>query len=122
MDGNFISDTQKASFEKIYGDSVEKLDELRWFWVSGVQSFLPKQRYYNYPYVYGQLFAFAMYNFYRQDPIEFVPKFKQLLKAGGSISCAEAGTIIGVDISSSTFWQTGMNLFAEFLEQLKELL
>jgi len=122
LDGNFISETFITSQEKLFGDTVELPDEMRWLWGAGIHSFLPKQRYYNYPYVYGQLFAFELYNLYRQDPIEFIPKFKQLLKAGGSISCAEAGIIMGVDISSSAFWQTGMNLFSEFLEQLKKLL
>jgi oligoendopeptidase F len=63
-----------------------------------------------------------LYNLYRQDPVEFVPKFKLLLKAGSSISCAEAGSLMGVDISSSTFWQTGINIFADFIVQLKELI
>ena len=122
LDGNFIAETWITSQEKIFGDTVELTEEWGWIWGVPKHNFLPKPRFYNYPYVYGQLFAFALYSLYRQDPIEFVPKFKQLLKAGGSISCAEAGTIMGVDISSSAFWQTGMNLFAEFIRQLKELL
>jgi len=66
-------------------------------------------RYYNYPYVYGNLFVFALYNQYKKNPEAFIPRFKNMLRAGSSVSCVDTGKLMGLDTSSMDFWQEGID-------------
>ena len=84
--------------------------------------FIPNYRYYNYPYVYAQLFVFAMYRLYKEQGKEFVPKLKALLGAGSSKSPRELAAEIGFDITKEDFWQKGIDQFAEFIKMFEETL
>jgi oligoendopeptidase F len=83
---------------------------------------LANQRFYNYPYVFAQLFVFALYRLYKEQGKSFIPKLKALLSAGSSKSPRELGTELGFDITSEAFWQKGMQQAEEFVEMLQKTL
>jgi len=83
--------------------------------------FIPNFRFYNYPYVYAQLFVYALYQIYKKEGKEFVPKFKKLLSAGGSMSSEDLGRIVGLDITKPDFWELGIKQYEEFVNKLEEL-
>jgi oligoendopeptidase F len=72
-------------------------------------------RYYNYPYVYAQLFVYAMYRLYKEQGKDFVPKLKNLLASGSSKAPRELAAEIGFDITKEEFWQKGIDQFQEFV-------
>jgi oligoendopeptidase F len=121
LDGNTISKYWCAARDKIYGDSVEWFDEMKYTWVVIPHLYFPIDRFYNYPYIYAQLFVYALYRIYKQEGEAFVPKFKKLLSAGGSLSPEELGKIVGLDITKPDFWQLGMNQYEEFVDELEKL-
>jgi len=122
LDGNTISKHWCAARDKIYGDSVEWFDEMKWNWVVVPHFFFPNDRFYNYPYVYAQLFVYALYQTYKKEGESFVPKFKKLLSAGGSVSSEELGKIVGLDITTPDFWNLGMNQYGVFVDELEKLI
>ncbi len=122
LDGEKISDLWVKAREKIYGDAVEWLPEMRYWWTMKLHFYLPNYRYYNYPYVYAQLFVYAMYKLYKEQGKNFVPRLKSLLAAGSSKSPRELAAEIGFDITKQEFWQKGIDQFAEFIEMFKETL
>ncbi|MHA1765431.1 MAG: M3 family metallopeptidase, partial [Promethearchaeota archaeon] len=95
LDGETISKLWTRARNKIYGDSVDWFDEMRWEWAMKPHYFIPNFRFYNYPYVYAQLFVFALYQVYRKEGKEFIKKFKKILSAGSTLSPKEIGEIIG---------------------------
>ena len=121
LDGNTISKYWCAARDKIFGDSVEWLDEVKWYWMTTPHYFFSFTRFYNYPYVYAKLFVYALYKTYKKEGEKFGPKFKQLLSAGGSLSPEEISKIVGLDITKPDFWQLGMNQYDEFVDELEKL-
>ena len=60
-----------------------------------------------YAYAYGQLLALSVYERYEQQGAELVPRYLELLAAGGSRSPEELGQIVGVDLADPGFWDAG---------------
>jgi len=83
--------------------------------------YIPNYRFYNYPYVFAQLFVFSLYRLYLEQGDAFVPRIKALLSAGSSRSPGELGRELGFDITTEEFWQKGMDQAAEFIKQLESL-
>jgi len=122
LDGDLISKLWVEARDMMYGDSVEWLDEMRWWWTFKLHFYIPDLRYYNYPYVYAQLFVYAMYRLYKEQGKQFIPKLKALLAAGSSKSPRDLAAEIGFDITKEEFWQKGIDQFKEFVMQFKETL
>jgi len=122
LDGKTIAKYWCAGRDKIYGESVEWFDEMDWEWTMKQHYFIPNFRFYNYPYVYAQLFVYALYKTYKKEGKEFVPKFKKLLAAGGSVSPEELGKIVGLDITKKDFWNLGIKQYDDFVNQLENLM
>ena len=78
-------------------------------------------RFYNYPYVYAQLFVYALYQKYIEEGKAFVPKFKEMLSAGSSISPVEIGRMVGLDVTDPNFWKLGMKQYEHFLKELEKI-
>ena len=122
LDGETISKYWCAGRDRIYGDSVEWFDEMNWEWTMKPHYYIPNFRFYNYPYVYAQLFVYALYQTYKKEGKDFVPKFKKLLAAGGSVSPEELGNIVGLDITKQDFWDLGIKQYEDFANQLESLM
>ncbi|MHA2288435.1 MAG: M3 family oligoendopeptidase [Promethearchaeota archaeon] len=120
LDGPTISKYWCAGRDKIYGDSVEWFDEMIWEWTMKPHYFIPNFRFYNYPYVYAQLFVFALYRVYKEEGQTFIPKFKKLLSSGGSLSPVDLANIVGLDITKPDFWMLGIKQIEEFVNEFEK--
>ncbi len=122
LDGKTISDLWVKARTRMYGDSVEWLPIMRWWWTFKLHFYMANYRYYNYPYVYAGVFVYAMYKLYKEQGDAFVPKFKAFLAAGSSKSPRELAAEIGFDITTEEFWQKGIDQFKEFVDMFEETL
>jgi oligoendopeptidase F len=122
LNGEYVSDLWVEARDKMYGDAVEWLPEMKWWWTFKLHFYMPGFRYYNYPYVYAQLFVYAMYRLYKEQGKEFVPKLKALLAAGSSRSPRDLAAEIGFDIATEEFWQKGIDQFKEFVKEFEATL
>jgi len=107
--------------DKIFGDAVEWLNETEASWTPTPHYYMPNFRFYNYPYVYAQLFVYALYQKYLEEGKEFVPKFKKALSAGCSISPVDIGKIVGLDVTDAHFWGLGLKRYEQFVEELEKI-
>jgi len=122
LDGETVAKLWTEARDKIYGDSVDWLNVMKWEWTMKLHYYLANYRFYNYPYVYAQLFVFALYKLYKEQGESFVPKLKRLLAARGSKSPRELAAELGFGITEETFWQKGMKQAEEFVSALEETL
>jgi oligoendopeptidase F len=122
LDGEALSKLWTESRERLFADELEWMPEMRFDWTRPPHYYMPNYRFYNYPYIFAQLFVFALYRLYKEQGKSFVPKLRVLLAAGSSRSPSELGKELGFDIASEAFWQKGMLQAEEFLRMLEETL
>jgi oligoendopeptidase F len=103
---------------ELLGDSVEVTDNYRSWW-SYVPHFIGSPGYV-YAYAYGQLLALSVYRLYQERGQDLVPDYLEMLSAGGSRSPEELGKIVGVDLADPGFWDSGIDLVEEQLDQAVE--
>ena len=77
-----IGDLWAETQEELFGDSVEVTEGYRSWW-SYIPHFINTPGYV-YAYAYGQLLALSVYRRYREEGESFVPRYLELLSAGGS--------------------------------------
>ena len=81
----------------MFGDSVEITEGYHSWW-SYIPHFINTPGYV-YAYAYGQLLALSVYGRYREVGASFVPRYLEMLGAGGSRTPEELGEIVGIDLS-----------------------
>jgi oligoendopeptidase F len=100
---------------ELLGDSVQITDGYRSWW-SYVPHFIGSPGYV-YAYAYGQLLALSVYQRYEQQGAELVPRYLEMLAAGGSRSPEELGEIVGIDLADPGFWDAGLDLVERQLQE-----
>jgi oligoendopeptidase F len=108
--GRHWAETQEA----MLGDAVEVTDGYRSWW-SYVPHFINTPGYV-YAYAYGQLLALAVYRQYEEQGAGFVPRYLELLAAGGSMPPEELGRLVGCDLADPDFWTGGLAIVEGQLE------
>jgi oligoendopeptidase F len=99
---------------EMLGDAVEMTEGYRTWW-SYVPHFIGTPGYV-YAYAYGQLLALSVYRRFTEEGEGFVPRYLELLSAGGSRSPEELAAIAGLDLEDPSFWTKGLDLVREQLD------
>jgi oligoendopeptidase F len=100
---------------EMLGDSVELTEGYATWW-SYIPHFIHTPGYV-YAYAYGQLLALSVYERYLAEGEWFVPRYLEMLSAGGSRPPEELARIVGVDLADPGFWDSGLALVERQLEQ-----
>ena len=103
---------------EMLGDSVELTEGYRSWW-SYIPHFIGSPGYV-YAYAYGQLLALSVYERYEQMGAELVPRYLEMLAAGGSRSPEDLGSIVGIDLADPGFWDAGLDLVERQLTEAEE--
>jgi oligoendopeptidase F len=93
---------------ELFGDSVEVTEGYRTWW-SYIPHFIGSPGYV-YAYAYGQLLALSVFERYAEQGAELVPRYLEMLAAGGSRSPEALGEIVGIDLADPGFWESGLDL------------
>jgi oligoendopeptidase F len=104
---------------ELFGDSVQITEGYRIWW-SYIPHFINTPGYV-YAYAYGQLLALSAYGRFAQEGQSFVPRYLELLAAGGSRSPEALGAIVGIDLADPGFWDAGLDLIDEQLSAAETL-
>lgn len=100
---------------KMYGDSVRLTDDYGWWW-SYIHHFIHSP-FYCYAYGFGELLVLALYELYQQEGKVFVPRYVELLSAGGSDAPEKLLARVGIDIEAPDFWQRGLRLLRRLVDE-----
>jgi oligoendopeptidase F len=112
-----LSDAYLANLREQFGKHVGVPNEFRWEWLTIPHIFASP--FYCYAYSFGNLLVLALYHRYKQEGPEFVPKYLNLLAAGGSKSPDAILQEVGMDMRSEEFWQSGFNMIKAMIETLE---
>ena len=104
---------------KMFGDVVELTDGYRSWW-SYIGHFI-RSPFYCYAYAFGELLVLALYQKYKQDGAAFVPRYLDLLAAGGSAAPHVLLRKLGVDVNDPDFWELGLKLLGDMVSEAEGL-
>jgi oligoendopeptidase F len=102
----------------LFGDSVDTEGYAGWW--SYVPHFASVPGYV-YAYAYGYLFALAIFRQYEREGEAIVQPYFELLRAGGSRPPEELARIVGLDLTDPAIWASGIDAFAEELDEAERL-
>ena len=114
-----LSDLWLESQKAMFGDAVTLGDHYRTWW-SYIPHFLHTPGYV-YSYAFGELLVLSLYRIYKQEGDDFVPQYLHLLAEGGSQSPYELLIPFSIDLNSPTFWQGGLQVIEEMLEEVENM-
>jgi oligoendopeptidase F len=113
-----IGELWASSQEEMLADSVEVTGNYRCWW-SYVPHFIGTPGYV-YAYAYGQLLALSVYGRYLEEGESFVPRYIEMLSAGGSRSPEDLAAIAGLDLTDPGFWNRGLELVRDQLDAAED--
>jgi oligoendopeptidase F len=103
----------------MFGDVVELTDDYGWSWLH-VPHFVHTP-FYCYAYAFGELLVLALLRRYDAEGPAFVPRYLELLRAGGSEAPATLLARMDLDVTDPEFWAGGLALLEDLLGQAEAL-
>jgi oligoendopeptidase F len=114
-----VGDLWIAANQPYYGEAVQLTPGYRWGW-SYIPHFI-NTPFYCYAYVFGELLVLALYAMYRDEGPSFIPRYLDMLAAGGSETPATVLQRLGVDIRDPNFWRRGFAELRRMVDWVGEL-
>jgi oligoendopeptidase F len=119
MSSEELCELYQNELKAMFGDAVKYSPEYCWEWSSIPHIF--EWPFYVYAYNFANLFVIALYQKYLEEGAAFVPKFKEFLALGSSLSPKEIADIVGIDFTCSSFWQKSLTYIENMISTLEEL-
>ncbi len=114
-----INELWLAANRPMHGDVVRLTDGYGWWWMYiGHFVHVP---FYCYAYAFGELLVLALVQKYKQEGSAFVPRYLELLSAGGSDAPHLLLGKLGVDVNDPAFWELGLRLLDGMVAEAEEL-
>ncbi len=114
-----IGEMWQRNIQAMFGDSVELSEEHANWWMY-INHFIGSP-FYVYAYSFGELLVMALYSMYLREGEEFVPKYINMLKTGGSCSPQELLGRVGIDINDPEFWRGGMKVVEQLIGDFEKV-
>jgi oligoendopeptidase F len=114
-----INQLWMAANGPMHGDVVRLSDGYAWWWLY-IGHFIHSP-FYCYAYSFGELLVLALVQKYRQEGAAFVPRYLDLLAAGGSEAPHVLLSRLGVDVNDPAFWELGLRLLDDMVTEAEKL-
>ncbi len=114
-----INELWLSANRPMHGDVVRLTDGYGWWW-SYIGHFVHVP-FYCYAYAFGELLVLALVQKYKQEGPAFVPRYLELLSAGGSDAPHVLLGKLGVDVNDPAFWELGLRLLDDMVSEAEEL-
>jgi oligoendopeptidase F len=114
-----FSELWLATQRSMFGDSVT-LTENYGAWWSYIPHFIHTPGYV-YAYSFGELLVLALYARYEEVGSSFADLYLEMLRAGGSDWPHQIMKPLGVDLNDPTFWNYGLRIIEQMVDQAEEL-
>ena len=102
-----------------YGDGLVSYHPYMW---AVKPHYYATRSFYNFPYMFGLLFALGLYARYEADPSTFRSSYDDLLSSTGLADAATLADRFGIDIRSEEFWAGSLSVIEEDINLLEQRL
>ena len=103
----------------MFGDAVRLTDDYGWWWLY-IPHFVHSP-FYCYAYAFGELLVLALLRRYDEEGNAFVPRYLDLLRAGGSQPPPVLLARMDLDIDDPRFWDGGLALLEGLVAEAEAL-
>jgi oligoendopeptidase F len=103
----------------MHGEVVRLTPDYGWWWMY-IGHFVHAP-FYCYAYAFGELLVLALVQKYNEEGPAFVPRYLDLLAAGGSEAPHELLARLGVDVNDPSFWELGLRLLGNMVDEAEQL-
>jgi pepF/M3 family oligoendopeptidase len=112
-----LKDIMLNAQKQSYGDCLDQ-DQLHpYMWACKPHYYDANFNFYNFPYAFGLLFAKGLYAEYLKTGNSFIEKYDSLLKETGKNKVTDVTEMMGIDIQSTEFWKSSLELTAKDIEK-----
>ncbi len=108
--------------KETYGDGLDEQQLHPYMWAMKPHYYSTHLSFYNYPYMFGLLFGLGLYARYQQDPETFKTGYDDLLSSTGLGDAATLATRFGIDIRSTDFWRSSLDIVRKDIDLFEELI
>ena len=116
-----LCDLMKEAQLKSYGDGLDKDYLHPYMWCPKGHYYSTGLSFYNFPYAFGQLFAYGLYSKYLEEGEKFFPLYKEILKNSGSMPIRECVLLSGIDVEDKEFWKRSLDICKKHILEFLEL-
>jgi len=104
-----------------YGDGLDADTYHPYMWAVKSHYYSAGRSYYNFPYMFGQLFGLGLYARYQDDPERFVAGYDDLLSSTGLADAATLAARFGIDIRTPDFWTASLDVVRRDIDRFASL-
>ncbi|MGV3616850.1 MAG: M3 family oligoendopeptidase [Fimbriimonas sp.] len=113
--GEFMLQAQRDT----YGDGLDENLLHRYMWAAKPHYY--GASFYNFPYMFGLLFALGLYAEYRNKPEGFKARYDDLLSRTGLADAATLAADFGIDIRTPDFWRASFDQIRADVDAFEKL-
>ncbi len=106
--------------EQTYGDGLDPNKRHPYMWAVKPH-YYSSHSFYNFPYMFGLLFALGLYKRFQQDPDSFRAGYDQLLSSTGLSEAADLGLKFDIDIHDIGFWRGSLDTIRGDIKRFVDL-
>jgi oligoendopeptidase F len=103
----------------MFGSSLDLTEGHRSWW-SYIPHFMHSP-FYVYAYPFGQFLTLGLYRLYLAEGDAFLPRYRQVFSAGGSVAPPALLAGVGIDVGDPAFWRLGMRYIGELVAEAEAL-
>ncbi|WP_415310025.1 M3 family oligoendopeptidase [Candidatus Nitrosocosmicus sp. FF01] len=114
-----ICDLYMNNLKEQFGMSMKLSDDFRYEWL-----YIPHfyhSPFYCYAYSFGNLLVLSLFQQFKKEGDEFIPKYLSILSAGGSRKPEDLLQENRIDITKESFWQKGFDFVNEHIQNLRNV-
>lgn len=116
-----LCDLMLDAQQRTYGDGLDAEQLHPYMWAAKSHYYSVGRSFYNFPYMFGQLFALGLYARYEADPNGFRQDYDEMLSATGMYSAAALAGRFGIDIRTPDFWRGSLAVIEEEITRFEGL-
>ena len=111
-----ISQIMLEAQKEAYGDGLDHKYLHPYMWVVKSHYYSENLSFYNFPYAFGGLFARGLYEKYKMEGEDFLPKYRALLNATTVMSVEDSAKQADIDLEDPQFWRTSLKAYETLID------
>jgi oligoendopeptidase F len=115
-----LCDIMRRAQLETYGDGLDPENLHPYMWAAKPH-YYSDRAFYNFPYMFGMLFALGLYRVYEENPEGFQARYDNLLSRTGMAMAADLTAEFGIDITSKAFWKGSLDVVVEDINEFCDL-